>query len=334
LAELFRPPYELISRLSWDEARDTGKEEKKWLLVNLQDMSDFNCQALNRDIWKDDAVKSLVRENFIFLQYEKNDIEAERYINYYFQNDAHHNPNNYPHVSIIDPRTGEQVKVWSGRPFPTALEFHSQLVEFLDRYSLDVYSKNPVSKIKRPERTVDLDRMTEEEMLEMALKNSLEPNGGSANRSTVIDPDALTKSSSDLSNAKGKEKATSESSPEPSTPESEEEQQSPQQTSPWAGIPSDRPHTEPSADPKTTTRIQVRNPAGRIIRRFRLDDPVSRIYEWIKADQANLFPGKEGVVFELKAMPQGVDLIEKLNETIKDAGLANGTVMLEFVEEE
>ncbi|EGS18966.1 uncharacterized protein CTHT_0055830 [Thermochaetoides thermophila DSM 1495] len=333
LAELFRPPYELISRLSWDEARDTGKEEKKWLLVNLQDMSDFNCQALNRDIWKDNAVKSLVRENFIFLQYEKNDFEAERYITYYFQNDAHHNPNNYPHVSIIDPRTGEQVKVWSGRPFPTALEFHSQLVEFLDRYSLDVYSKNPVSKIKRSERTVDLDRMTEEEMLEMALKNSLEPNGGSANRSTVIDPDALTKSSSDLSNAKGKERATSESSSEPSTPESEEEQQS-QQASPWARIPSDRPHTEPSADPKTTTRIQVRNPAGRIIRRFLLDDPVSRIYEWIKADQANLFPGKEGVVFELKAMPQGVDLIEKLNETIKDAGLANGTVMLEFVEEE
>ncbi|PHH87050.1 hypothetical protein CDD83_9382 [Cordyceps sp. RAO-2017] len=146
LEDLFRPPYELMSRVSWDEARTLGKEDKKWLLVNLQDMNDFNCQALNRDIWKDEAVRDLVSENFIFLQYDKDFPDAEEYVTFYFPHQSHENPDNYPHVSIVDPRTGEQVKVWSGRPFPTAADFHAELAEFLDRYSLAANSKNPVAK--------------------------------------------------------------------------------------------------------------------------------------------------------------------------------------------
>jgi len=322
LAELFRPPYDLMSRLSWDEARDEGKDSQKWLLVNLQDMSDFNCQALNRDIWKDDAIKSLVQENFIFLQYDKSDFSAEQYITFYFPNEGHQNPNNYPHVSIIDPRTGEQVKVFSGIPFPNALDFHAQLAEFLDRYSLSAHSKNPVSKAKRPERVVDVDRMTEEEMLEMALQNSLDANGG-PKKPNVHDPDALTK----LAEGKGKEPAEPAESV---TPEAEAEASAAQESA-FAKIPSDRPHVEPAADPKTTTRLQVRNPPGRIIRRFRLDEPVSRIYEWLKAEP---LPGKEGVEFELKSMPpQGANLIDHLDETIQEAGLANAVVMLEFIED-
>lgn len=309
-----------MSQLSWDEARDEGKDSKKWILVNLQDMSDFNCQALNRDIWKDAAVRSLVQENFIFLQYEKNEFSAQQYITFYFPNEGHQNPNNYPHVSIIDPRTGEQVKVWSGIPFPSALEFHAQLAEFLDRYSLSAHSKNPVPKAKRPERVVDVDRMTEEEMLEMALQNSLDANG-SGNQPNIQDPDELTKSTGALAGDKGKGTAA---------PEATEPEASSAQESAFARIPSDQPHVEPPADPKTTTRLQVRNPPGRIIRRFRLDDRVSRIYEWLKAEPV---PGKEGVEFELKSMPQGADLIEHLDETIQEAGLANGTVMLEFIEE-
>ncbi|KAK0734555.1 hypothetical protein B0T26DRAFT_737191 [Lasiosphaeria miniovina] len=318
LAELFRPPYDLISHMGWDEARDKGKDEKKWILVNLQDMADFNCQALNRDIWKDETVRSLVTENFIFLQYETNDPIAGQYISFYFPNQSHENPNNYPHVSIIDPRTGEQVKVWSGIPFPNPADFQSQLMEFLERYSLAANSKNPVSKAKRPERVVDVDRMTEEEMLELAMQNSLANGGPSV--PDVIDPDELTKSGRDASSDKGKERAGSESLS--ATPE-------PQQSA-FARIPSGRPHVEPQADPKTTTRIQVRNPPQRIIRRFRLDEPVSRIYEWLKAEPLE---GKEGVEFELKSMPQGADLIEQLDKTIQEAGLANATVMIEFITE-
>ncbi|KAG5983385.1 hypothetical protein E4U55_000061 [Claviceps digitariae] len=326
LEDLFRPPYDLMARTSWDEARTLGKEDKKWILVNLQDMNDFNCQALNRDIWKDAAVRDLVSENFIFLQYDKDYPDAEEYITFYFPNRTHENPDNYPHVSIVDPRTGEQVKVWSGRPFPSAAEFHAELADFLHRYSLAANSKNPVaSATARKPVVVDVDRMTEEEMLEMALQNSLAA-GGESSRSTSTpshiprDPDALTKplpleatSSTDPGDNKGKE------------PEIASEQTT------FTLISSQKPHTEPeNKNPATTTRIQFRHPTGRVIRRFQLQDPVRRIYEWLKADPLD---GKEGVQFELKKMPQGQDLIAGLDQTIEESGLKQGTVMIEFIED-
>ncbi|CAI6013835.1 unnamed protein product [Clonostachys chloroleuca] len=320
LADLFRPPYELMERdVSWDEARDLGKEDKKWIMVNLQDMSDFNCQTLNRDIWKDEAVKSLVAENFVFLQYDKEYPDSQEFITFYFPNQSHENRDNYPHVSIIDPRTGEQVKVWSGIPFPSAREFHAEIAEFLDRYSLAANSKNPVAKATaRKPQPIDVERMTEDEMLEMALKNSLagaEGSSGSGSTPNLHDPDALTKSptaGADTPEGKGKE-------PEPVAEESA-----------FAKISSSNPHTEPENDPKTTTRIQLRHPNGRVIRRFQLQDSVRRIYEWLKAEPME---GKDGVEFELKMMPQGQDLIETLDATIEEAGLKQGTVMIEFIED-
>jgi hypothetical protein len=311
-----------MARVSWDEARTLGKEDKKWILVNLQDMNDFNCQALNRDIWKDEPINELVSENFIFLQYDKDYPDAQEYVTFYFPNRTHENPDNYPHVSIVDPRTGEQVKVWSGRPFPKAVDFHAELVEFLDRYSLAANSKNPVAKATtRKPAVVDVDRMTEDEMLEMALKNSLAPGSGAeSSRSTstanIQDPDALTKSqdASDEIGGKGKE-------PEPAP--------APEQSA-FALIPSGKPHTEPDNNPASTTRIQFRHPTGRVIRRFNLQEPVRRIYEWLKAEPME---GKEGVEFELKKMPQGQDLIGDLERSIEESGLKQGTVMIEFIED-
>lgn len=308
-----------MARVSWDEARTLGKEDKKWILVNLQDMNDFNCQALNRDIWKDSAINELVSENFIFLQYDKDYPDAEEYLTFYFPNRTHENPDNYPHVSIVDPRTGEQVKVWSGRPFPNAVDFHAELAEFLDRYSLAANSKNPVAKATtRQPATVDVDRMTEDEMLEMALKNSMAAGGGESSRSTstpnIQDPDALTKSPGPSGSSEDKGK---------------EPEQLPEQSL-FAVISSGKPHTEPENDPATTTRIQFRHATGRIIRRFNIQDPVRRIYEWLKAEPME---GKEGVEFELKKMPQGQDLIEGLDSTIEEAGLKQGTVVVEFIQD-
>lgn len=308
-----------MARMPWDEARAVGKEEMKWIMVNLQDMNDFNCQALNRDVWKDKAVHDLVSENFLFLQYDKDYPDAEEYLTFYFPNQSHENAENYPHVSIIDPRTGEQVKVWSGRPFPPAPEFLSDLAEFLDRYSLAANSKNPVAKaaVRKPQ-PVDVDRMTEDEMLEMALKNSLAASagGGESSRSgstpNIHDPDALTKA------------------PAPGGETTDVPAEEPAEASPFAQISSTNPHVEPDNNPATTTRIQFRHPTGRVIRRFNLQDPVRRIYEWLKAEPLE---GKDGVEFELKKMPQGQDLVESLDETVEASGLKQGTVMVEFLED-
>ncbi|KAI1864251.1 hypothetical protein JX265_008622 [Neoarthrinium moseri] len=308
LADMFRPPYDLISHLSWDDARQEGKDEKRWIMVNVQDMSDFNCQTLNRDHWKDENIKALLKEHFIFLQYDKDSPRAQEYIGFYF-GQGYENPDNYPYVAIIDPRTGEQVKLWSGPPFPGKAEFYSELIEFLDRYSLAANSKNPVPKTKPKSKPVDFDRLTEEQQLEMALQNSLESNGSSSKaRPSEQDPDELTKSIPDLAKGEGTSATAS----------------------PFSLISSNDPHVEPEHNPATATRIQFRHPAGRVIRRFETADPVRRIYEWLKAEPLD---GKEGVPFELKAQPGG-DLIDKLDISIEQAGLKQGTVMIEFLEDE
>lgn len=310
-----------------------GKEDKKWILVNVQDMNDFNCQALNRDIWKDAAIVALVKENFIFLQYAKDDPRAAEYNTFYFPPHAQENKENFPHVSIIDPRTGEQVKCWTGIPFPSAQAFHADLVEFLDRYSLEQNKKNPVSKQKRPQPAVDVNRMTEEQMLEMALRNSLDANGGNgsaSNLNAVQDPDDLTKS---VELEKGKGKAVATSSPDEimgGTPQAEpEEAGQSASSSVFTTIASDRPHSEPANGP-AVTRIQFRHPEGRVIRRFNLTEPIRRIYEWLKSEP--ITEDKAGVEFELKTVPEGKDLIEHLDQTIEEAGLKQATVMIEYIE--
>lgn len=312
LAEMYRPPFEIMSRLPWDVARQEGRDNEKWLMVNIQDPSVFDCQVLNRDLWKDAGVRDTVKEHFIFMQYSKDDPRAGPYLQYYFQ--ASDVSDNYPHIAIVDPRTGEQMKVWSGPPVIKASDFLMQLHEFLDRYSLKHNVRNPVAKRKPEKKEKSIDAMTEEEMMEMAMRNSL---GDEASQGPKMeDPDDLTRSTDDV---KGKGRAEDVGMEEAEQPEQ----------SAFLSIPDNRPHTEPPADPATTTRIQFRHPSGRVIRRFALTDPVQRIYEWLKADPP--LADKAGVEFELNAM--GRNLIDSLDQTVADAGLKNGTVMIGYVEE-
>ena len=297
---------------SWDEARDEGKEEKKWMLVNIQNEKVFDCQVLNRDVWKDESVIDTVRENFLFLQYSKDDPRADQYCQYYFHNAEVEDE--YPHVAIVDPRTGEQVKLWS-RKIPSAPEFLMQLHEFLDRYSLDNAARNPVAKRRsevKKEKPVEM--LTEEEQLERALQASMAGQSSSL-KVPDEDPDDLTRSIGDL---RGKD--VDMDMEEVSKPESNGTK------SVFASIPSDLPHEEPAQSPDVT-RIQIRHPEGRIVRRFLVNDPVQRIFEFLKAQPIN---DKAGVEFDLVSM--GKNLLDSRQQTIEEAGLKNGTVMVEFAE--
>lgn len=298
--------------LSWDQARDEGKLKEKWLLVNIQDPAIFDCQVLNRDLWKNAEIMETVRENFIFMQFTKNDPRGDPYIQFYFQ--GFENQDSYPHIAIVDPRTGEQVKVWSGIPAPKAMDFLMQLHEFLDRYSLSATARNPVARRKpNLKNEIPVEKMTEEQMLEMALQNSLV--GSEASK--TADPDELTRNDGNVN--RGRETAE-----ETEVRRGDEESRP---LSQFALISSSHPHSEPPPNDPSTTRIQFRHPTGRIVRRFALSDPVRRIYEWLKASP---FEGKEGVEFELIFLQK--NLITVLDETVEEAGLKNGAVMVEFLE--
>ncbi|KAF2209871.1 hypothetical protein CERZMDRAFT_46330 [Cercospora zeae-maydis SCOH1-5] len=316
LAELFRPPVDLITPLSLADARDEGKASEKWILVNVQDASIFECQVLNRDIWKNEQIRETIKEHFIFLQYSKDDPRGSDYVNYYFSSNRD-NEAAYPHIAIIDPRTGEQVKTWSGSPAPLAPDFLMDLHEFLDRYSLKMDMKNPV-QTKRKEPKKDINQMSEEEQLELAMQASM---GAGSAAPKDEDPDNLTKGSV---NGKGTSSAMNDHSVQM------DEKPAPQKDTPFSRISATTPHEEPtSTDPKETTRIQFRHSGGRIIRRFNLSDPVRRIYEWLKASPIE---GHEAGTFELISL--GKNLIDQLEMSIADAGLKQGTVMVEFIDDE
>lgn len=317
LAEMYRPPIEIMSHLPWDDARQEGKSSEKWMLVNVQDPAVFDCQILNRDIWKDTQIRETIKENFIFMQYNKDDPRGNQYIQFYFR--ERDTQDAYPHIAIVDPRTGEQVKVWSGPPVPKPMDFLMQLHEFLDRYSLKPNAKNPIAarKTEKPKQSIDVNEWTEEQMLEMALQNSLATQGSSG----AVESAEPGKGKGREGHAAGYEEVAGSSS-KARQPDADSG------ASPFSSISSSNPHVEPAADPTATTRIQFRHSGGRIIRRFLLTDPVRRLYEWLKAEPLD---GKAGIEFAL--VSAGRNLLEQRDESIDQAGLRNQTVMIEFLED-
>ncbi|KAL7990803.1 hypothetical protein Chor_014233 [Crotalus horridus] len=105
LADLFRPPIDLMHKGSFETAKECGQMQNKWLMINIQNVQDFACQCLNRDVWSNDAVKNIIREHFIFWQVYHDSEEGQRYIQFYKLGD-------FPYVSILDPRTGQKLVEW------------------------------------------------------------------------------------------------------------------------------------------------------------------------------------------------------------------------------
>ena len=90
-------------------------------MVNVQNVQEFSCQVLNRDVWSNPAVKEIITEHFVFWQVKgihiffiENSLdtpvfffkvyhdssEGQRYMQFY-------NVIEFPYVAILDPRTGK-----------------------------------------------------------------------------------------------------------------------------------------------------------------------------------------------------------------------------------
>ncbi|CAG8580509.1 1811_t:CDS:10 [Diversispora eburnea] len=110
LNELYNPPFEIMCPDNFERARTRARNEHKWLMVDIQNNNVLSSLALNRDLWSDKTVRDVIREHFLFLQV--NSQNGRHYISFY-------PVDNYPHIAIIDPRTGERLKVWSSEITPT-----------------------------------------------------------------------------------------------------------------------------------------------------------------------------------------------------------------------
>uniref|UniRef100_A0AC34FPZ0 Uncharacterized protein n=1 Tax=Panagrolaimus sp. ES5 TaxID=591445 RepID=A0AC34FPZ0_9BILA len=78
LQTLFQPPAELLFIGPWEAARQQATIQTRWLLVNLQNNSEFACACLNRDIWNKEMVQELIKKNFIFWQVADDSSDCKR----------------------------------------------------------------------------------------------------------------------------------------------------------------------------------------------------------------------------------------------------------------
>jgi len=181
LSELYKAPYDIIFNGSFQEARDNAKQYSKWLLVNIQEPSEFSCQILNRDLWKNKDVKDLIRQHFVFIQYPITSREGQQYKQFY--------PfDKYPHISLVDPRTGERIKIWD--KVVNADEFVSELLEFMIANNLNSSQplKTDTSNEKSSSNIKNYDTMTEDEQIRAAIEMSIKDQNKN-NEPTLIEDD-------------------------------------------------------------------------------------------------------------------------------------------------
>ncbi|KYR02258.1 UAS domain-containing protein [Tieghemostelium lacteum] len=170
LAELFKPPLDILTFGSFEDIKIQAQEKHRFVLINVQDASEFACQRLNRDTWSDAKLKELISSNFVFWQVNSTHDEGKWFIQYYPTKE-------YPYISIIDPRTGEELAHTYG--FTDAEDMKEYLNEFISQNSYDKASKLHPSQINKNFKKKKF--ITEEEEIEMAIQLSLQ--GGSSSKS-------------------------------------------------------------------------------------------------------------------------------------------------------
>ncbi|KAK6456755.1 uncharacterized protein RJT20DRAFT_116550 [Scheffersomyces xylosifermentans] len=304
LANLFRPPFEIMSLVNLDEAKQKGKEENKWILINIQDPSEFKSHILNRDFWSNEKVKAVVKESFVFLQFQSDSPNGINYLNFYSTDD-------FPHIAILDPLTGERVFKWKDGEVPKVDAWIEDIDEFLEKFSLLAGSNNPMVK---HEVKFDPEALTEEQQIEFALKQSILENEGKSAEDAI-----------DLDESDSKDVSAIEET------EEQGEEQEQDIVDPFDRIIATN-HDEPTAPP--STRVQIRFPNGkRLVHKFKLDDTVLEIFQWIKYILSQS-PDEYGLSsndrFSLSDTSQkSFKFIESLDTTIEKANLKNASILLE-----
>jgi hypothetical protein len=138
------------------EARMTGK----WLLISVQDES-FASLELNRDIWRNDMVQTLISVDYIFWVVDSKSVEGELFCQVYRCSTC-------PLVAIVDPSTTKMVKQWSKF---TKVQAIDELQHFLDSNSFEASLEEPLGPSEHERNYI---KLSEEEQIEVALKRSIQ----------------------------------------------------------------------------------------------------------------------------------------------------------------
>lgn len=291
LANIFRPPWDIITKATLDQAKIMAKDQGRWILINIQDVTDFRCQVLNRDFWSSRQVKNVVEENFIFLQFHHDAPGGISYRNLYpFPDDE------FPHIAILDPITGEQMLKWSEKP-----EIHQwidQVTDFLHKYKLHSNNIAPTSQGRNKNSAIEIDSDDYDDH---------------EDQQDYVEPVVL----SEETDAEPEHEHHPE--PQPVKELSYAEQIGQLQEA-------DIPAPEANA-----TRIQIRSgiDGKRVVKSLDSDTPVLEVFRFAKLSFGESLGGR---AFTLKM--QRDNLWDKKDQTVKEAGAAGAALMLEVFEDD
>ena len=84
----------------------------RWLVVNIQEPTDFRCSTLNRDVWRHVAMRKLLEGPLLLMQLVAKSAEGMKYKTFY-------QARREPHIAIIDPRTRQRMWSWSAHKHAT-----------------------------------------------------------------------------------------------------------------------------------------------------------------------------------------------------------------------
>ncbi|KAK9690537.1 hypothetical protein RND81_09G135700 [Saponaria officinalis] len=162
LAALYRAPLELVYEGTFEKAKLAAAADNKWLVANLQSITEFCSHMLNRDTWANNLVAQTIKTNFIFWQVYDDANEGKKVCNYYEIESA-------PVVLVIDPVTGQKMRSWYGMVQPDRL-----LEDLLPFTEGGPKTHHRSVSNKRPRRSAAVKTNEEDEELQRALAASME----------------------------------------------------------------------------------------------------------------------------------------------------------------
>eukprot|EP00339_Tiarina_fusa_P009303 CAMPEP_0117003034 /NCGR_PEP_ID=MMETSP0472-20121206/4485_1 /TAXON_ID=693140 ORGANISM="Tiarina fusus, Strain LIS" /NCGR_SAMPLE_ID=MMETSP0472 /ASSEMBLY_ACC=CAM_ASM_000603 /LENGTH=466 /DNA_ID=CAMNT_0004703541 /DNA_START=181 /DNA_END=1577 /DNA_ORIENTATION=- len=312
LADMFAPPENLIYKEGgFDGARTMAKDNKRWLLVNIQRDSEFSSHALNRDVWRDELVENLVREGFIFWQAMDVSPEGQVYCQRYHVGD-------YPHIGIIDPRTRRLMwkkEGWTQENPMTAELFAETAMDFCSRHSFDKppQAPRPSNAASRPAKR-PMNEMSEDEQLQAAMRASLQAATGD-NDDDDADYEVEMEDDDD-----GVEYLGTGDDVEDSKPEAEAKKE--------PSLLDQLLETQLGDEPAAGARIQIRMPDGkRQVRKFDPAQTVKSIYAYIAQNNEE---AKGGKAFVLMAGFPPKDLLENIDNTVESCKLSGQAITVRW----
>eukprot|EP01083_Nonionella_stella_P284134 967109_1 len=370
LSEMFAAPTHLMHiGGGFQGARNVAKDSRRWLLVNLQSDEDFACHALNRDVWRDELVENLVREGFVFWQSVNTSQDGRTYAQRY-------GVHSFPHIAIIDPRTARlmyQKDGWTQENPMTAEKFAELAVDFCSRNSFDKPPSIPKDRNSgmtnstaaigasstaasssqnsnsKPAAPAAVERMTEEEQLQAAIRASMNDVSGVNNGKTdSFDEDDDNNDDDDMQcdNSDDEVYVMDDDSDDDNGNDNNDnnlndnnDEQMEEVVEVVEPVKEVTFHDEILAmnvgeEPSGTdgvARIMIRMPDGkRLVRKFKVDDAVKMVYAFVSQSSDDSKGGKE---FELKAGFPPKNLLPIVDNTIQSSGLAGDSVTVRWKED-